>query len=186
MRQFGLIGYPLSHSFSPAYFTEKFEAEGLMDCRYETYPLNNITELLVLLLRRPHLQGLNVTIPYKKQVIPYLDKRSVEVEKTGACNCIKIIKGKLIGYNTDVVGFEKSLVPGLASHHTKALILGSGGAAAAVEYVLKKLGLPVTFVSRQKSAADCLSYGQLNEEILNQHQLIINTTPLGMSPKVET
>lgn len=185
MRKFGLIGYPLSHSFSPAFFAEKFRREGFSDCFYEAFPIKSIKELETLLANHPGLEGLNVTIPYKKDVLPYLQNSTEAVEKTGACNCIKIENGKLTGYNTDVIGFEKSLLPNLTPAYNKALILGTGGAAAAVEFVLKKLEIDFLFVSRNNKAGESIiTYNEIRSEILNEYKLIINTTPLGMFPDV--
>ncbi|WP_018611044.1 shikimate dehydrogenase family protein [Segetibacter koreensis] len=187
MRKFGLIGYPLSHSFSPAFFAEKFKREGHSDCVYEAFPIKSIDEFQSLLTNNPELEGLNVTIPYKKDVFPFLQNFTEAVEKTGACNCIKIKEGKLTGYNTDVIGFEKSLLPNLTTAHTHALILGTGGAAAAVEFVLKKLGIQFLFVSRiSKPGSSCLTYDEVTREIVNKYKLIINTTPLGMYPVVNS
>lgn len=183
MRLFGLIGYPLSHSFSKKYFTEKFEREGLSDCRYEQFSIANIDELKNVLEQHPDLCGLNVTIPYKEQVISYLDSRNEIVKKIKACNCIRIDQGKLKGYNTDVIGFEQSLKKNLRPHHTHALILGTGGAAKAVEYVLDKEGIKYKYVSRKPSAKS-FSYEQLTPDLIGMYQLIINTTPLGMYPAV--
>jgi shikimate dehydrogenase len=185
MRTFGLIGFPLSHSFSPAYFSEKFARENISGCIYEAFPIESIEELPALLARLPHLEGLNVTIPYKKQVIAYLHDTSEAVTQMAACNCIKIKEGILKGYNTDVTGFEKSLVPNLTSNHTKALILGTGGAAAAVEYVLRKLNIDFLFVTRGSSeSSGCINYSEVTDELLNNYKLIINTTPLGMYPAI--
>lgn len=186
MRKFGLIGYPLSHSFSPAYFAEKFKREDIYDCFYDLYPIKNISEFPHLIIDNSVLEGINVTIPYKKSVIPFLNEKTEAVQKTGACNCIKIKNGNLTGYNTDVIGFEKSLSPKLTGSHTKALILGTGGSAAAVEYVLKKLSITYSCVSRNsETGKKNLSYGELTREILGEHKLIINTTPLGMFPAVD-
>ncbi len=183
MRLFGLIGYPLTHSFSKKYFTEKFEREGLKDCRYENFQIASIEELRSI-LSQPGLEGLNVTIPYKEKVISFLDQSSDAVKKIKACNCIKIKNGKLLGYNTDIAGFEKSLKknwnPFLHSH---ALILGTGGAAKAVKYVLDKFDVKYRKVSR-KPSADSYSYEQLTRSIISKYKLIINTTPLGMYPNV--
>jgi shikimate dehydrogenase len=184
MRQFGLIGYPLSHSFSKTYFTEKFEKEKLIDCQYESYPISSIDALPVLINSNPFLKGLNITIPYKEQVLPYLFQQSEVVRKIKACNCIKIENGNLIGYNTDVTGFEVSLKKQLSSKHKEALILGTGGAAKAVEYVLSKLGIKFKHVSRSASAQN-FSYAQLTPLVLEEHTLIINTTPLGMYPNAD-
>jgi len=185
MRQFGLIGYPLSHSFSKKYFADKFEREGLINCSYENYPISSINELTALLKDCPGLEGLNVTIPYKEQVIPFLSGRSAVVEKINACNCIKIENGKLFGHNTDVTGFEISLTPKLKKHHRKALILGTGGAAKAVEYVLSKLGIQSSYVSRTASPG-ILGYESVSPQLLSEYTLIINTTPLGMYPGIST
>jgi len=183
MRLFGLIGFPLSHSFSKKYFTEKFEKDGLKDCAYENFPIPSIEELKKI-LATPGLEGLNVTIPYKEKVIPFLHFISPVVKKIKACNCIKIKNGKLYGYNTDIAGFEKSLKknwnPFLHSH---ALILGTGGSAKAVKYVLDKYDIKYKKVSR-KPSADSYSYEQLTRSIISKYKLIINTTPLGMFPNI--
>lgn len=183
MRLFGLIGFPLSHSFSKKYFTEKFEREGLANCRYENFAIPSIDELRKI-LATPGLEGLNVTIPYKEKVIPFLHYTSQVVKKIKACNCIKIKNGKLYGYNTDIAGFERSLKnnwnPFLHSH---ALILGTGGSAKAVRYVLDKYDIKYKKVSR-KPSADSYSYEQLTKSIIAKYKLIINTTPLGMFPNV--
>ncbi|GAC1537683.1 MAG: shikimate dehydrogenase [Sediminibacterium sp.] len=183
MRRYGLIGYPLSHSFSRQYFTGKFEREKIADAVYENFSLKGIGELPDVLEKHPDLCGLNVTIPYKKEVLSFLTGASDAVQQMGACNCIKISKGTRYGYNTDTVGFEKSLLPFLKPYHQQALILGTGGASAAVEFVLRKLRIPHLFVSRTANAA-AMGYDALDEAILSSHQLIINTTPLGMYPHV--
>jgi shikimate dehydrogenase len=180
---FGLIGYPLSHSFSKKFFTEKFEAEGRSDSRYELFPLNSISELQGLLKSNRELCGLNVTIPYKESVLDFLHEKDPIVQKIKACNCIHISNGKLKGYNTDVVGFEHSLKQQLLPEDNKALILGTGGAAKAVEYVLRKLGITYHYVSRKPSIHN-YSYEQLTKEVIQENPLIINTTPLGMFPGV--
>lgn len=182
---YGLIGYPLGHSFSKKYFTEKFLREGIKNSAYELFPLEQIEQLPALIKSHPHLKGLNVTIPYKEQVLSYLDELSDAVKEIGACNCIALTKGKLTGYNTDVIGFEQSLRPLLLPHHTKALILGTGGAAKAVAFVLKKLNIDFSYVSRSKNT-NILSYDDLTEAVIKAYPLIINTTPLGMQPHVET
>lgn len=185
MRRFGLIGYPLSHSFSPAYFSKKFGTEGNFDCSYEAFPIKSIEEFSSLLADNPDLKGLNVTIPYKKDVLPFLNESTEAVKQMGACNCIKIQNNTLTGYNTDVAGFEKSLMPNLTNSHKKALILGTGGAAAAVKFVLKKLQIHSLFVSRNSQAGKSyLTYNQVSGEIIKEHKLIINATPLGMYPDV--
>jgi shikimate dehydrogenase len=186
MRKFGLIGFPLSHSFSPGYFANKFAEEGLNNCVYESYPLKAINELKQLLEKNKDLEGLNVTIPYKKKVIRFLDEGSNEVKKIVACNCIKIKDGKLIGYNTDVSGFELSLLSLLQPHHTKALVMGTGGAAAAIKYVLNKMKIDFLFVSRYKKIGrNFITYSDVTENVLKEYTLIINTTPLGMFPDID-
>ncbi len=182
MRLFWLIGFPLSHSFSRKFFTDKFREEHIAGCAYENFPLENIDDLPAVLEQHPHLAGLNVTIPYKEKVIPYLHHQSDVVKKTGACNCIKIVKGQLHGYNTDVTGFEESLRPLLQAHHRKALVLGTGGAAKAIHFVLEKLGIIFLEVSRNPFSGRQISYEQLTPAVLNDHTLIINTTPVGMYP----
>lgn len=183
MRRFGLIGYPLTHSFSQKYFSEKFVQEGIAGCVYENFELADISQLQQV-LQQTDLCGLNVTIPYKKQVLEFLTGRSEAVAEMGACNCIDIRNGILTGYNTDVTGFQQSLAPYLKPHHTKALILGTGGASAAVEYVLKRLGITYQYVSRSEDEK-AIAYGSLTRAIMETHQLVINTTPLGMYPNME-
>ena len=183
MRFFGLIGYPLTHSFSKNYFTEKFKNEAIDDCRYENFELADINELSEVLDSHPELVGLNVTIPYKESVLAFINESDDVVKKIKACNCIKILEKKLIGYNTDVVGFEKSLLKKLNSSHKNALILGTGGAAKAVEYVLRKRRIHYHYVSRYPSVKN-FSYEQLTPSIMEKHSLIINASPLGMYPKV--
>jgi shikimate dehydrogenase len=185
MRLFGLIGYPLTHSFSKKYFTEKFEKEEMNECRYDLFPLKTIDELPFLLKNNPELEGLNVTIPYKKQVVPYIDTAHIP-PGLNACNCINISDGKLVGYNTDVTGFEKSLQPLLKSYHKKALILGNGGAAAAVLFVLNKLQISFEIVSRKLHDGSTLTYRDLNKKIIEDASVIINTTPLGTYPAEDT
>ncbi|HRN47823.1 MAG TPA: shikimate dehydrogenase [Niabella sp.] len=183
MRLFGLIGYPLTQSFSKKYFTEKFLKEDIGDAAYELFEIENIG-LLHSVLDNKNLCGFNVTIPYKKEVISFLSSIDSEAEAIGACNCIKITEGKLKGFNTDAPAFEKSLLPLLKAHHKNALILGTGGASNAVCFVLKKLGIEYKFVSRTEKP-DSYTYEQLNRYIIEDNTLIINTTPLGSFPKVE-
>ncbi len=186
MKKFGLIGFPLSHSFSQKFFTEKFAKENIHDCVYENFPLQSINEISLLIKSETHLRGLNVTIPYKEKIIPFLDYKNEVVEKTGACNCIHIINGKLHGYNTDVIGFEKSLLEKLKPHHKSALILGTGGAAKAVEFVMNDLNIDYQFVSRKSSSLhNQISYEDVDESVMQSHTLIINTSPVGMFPKVD-
>lgn len=185
MRLYGLIGYPLTHSFSKAWFTEKFEREGLPDCRYELFPLSSMDAFTELLSSQPGLLGLNVTVPYKKEVIPFLHDSSGIPSGLFACNCIRIRDGKLSGYNTDWIGFENSLIPMLKPHHQKALVFGTGGAAEAVQFVLKSLSIPFYNVSRAGTAANTISYKDITANIIQSHTLIINTTPVGMYPNVD-
>lgn len=187
MKQFGLIGYPLGHSFSKQYFTEKFLKEGLSDCSFEAYPLSSINEFPTLLQNHPLLKGLSVTIPYKEQVLNYVTDLSEEVKAIGATNSIKISGGRLTAYNTDIIGFEQSFVPHLQLHHKQALVLGTGGAAKAVQYVLRKLGIKYVEVSRNKTATENrINYDQLNAAIIAEHTIIINCSPAGMSPNEDT
>ncbi|HUR11336.1 MAG TPA: shikimate dehydrogenase [Flavitalea sp.] len=184
MKVFGLIGYPLSHSFSARYFSDKFLQEGIRNCEYRNYPIPDINQLPSLIESEPFLSGLNITIPYKEQVLKFLTSVNHIVKETGACNCIRIDdKRTLHGYNTDVLGFEQTLLQKIQPHHTDALILGSGGASKAVAYVLKKLGVRFTFVSRIPKPGFSISY----EEAYNRmHKcfLLINTTPVGMFPAI--
>lgn len=185
MRLFGLIGYPLTHSFSKKYFTEKFEKEGLKDCRYELFSIPNINDLSSILASHPELSGLNVTIPYKKSVITFLDDRSNLPSGLDACNCIQIINGKLIGFNTDVTGFQKSFQGSLDAHHTHALILGSGGAAEAVAFALRNLNINYLFVTRQPAGDNSIRYDQIDAQLLSKYSIVINTTPVGTFPAVD-
>lgn len=184
MRTFGLIGYPLGHSFSKKYFSDKFEREGITGNVYESFPIEQIGQLEELLISNPDLAGLNVTIPYKEQVIQYLDSMSPVVEEIGACNCIHIQDGRLIGHNTDVIGFSKSLLPKLKSHHNKALILGTGGSSKAVAYTLKELRIPFLQVSRTPIEG-MIGYEEIDQSMLEAHTVIINTTPVGMYPNID-
>jgi shikimate dehydrogenase len=184
-RRFGLIGKNISYSFSKKYFSDKFEKEELVGYSYENFDLQAITQFPKIIRENPTLKGLNVTIPYKEKIIPYLDKLNEKATKIGAVNCIKITKkGKLEGFNTDYYGFKKSLEPLLRSHHQKALILGTGGASKAVAFALEELGILYTFVSRSKKE-DALDYKYINATTFDNFQIIINCTPLGTHPNVE-
>jgi shikimate dehydrogenase len=182
MRLFGLIGKSLTHSFSKEYFTKKFSEQDIKDCIYENFELASIADLPELLKNNPGLCGLNITIPYKEDVLALLSFKNSVVEETGACNCIKIKNRKLLGFNTDVTGFQTSLIPFLQQHHKKAIVLGTGGASRAVQYTLKNLNIDFTLISHSRKTS--LSYEDLNKEIMMQHQIIINTTPLGTYPNV--
>ncbi|MDM1407094.1 shikimate dehydrogenase [Myroides sp. DF42-4-2] len=184
-RQYGLIGKDITYSFSQNYFSAKFKQLGLTDSVYSNFDLAKISQFSDLLEQQDNLKGLNVTIPYKQAIIPYLDSLSKKARQIGAVNTIRITKkNKLKGYNTDWYGFYHSLKPLLKKQHTHALILGTGGASKAVEFALKKLGITYKFVSRTKQDNE-FTYEDLNQEILTQYSLIINTTPLGTFPQVE-
>lgn len=180
----GLLGQKLSHSFSKKYFTEKFAVEKIENSLYENFELNDVGEFTKLIASNKNISGLNVTIPYKETIISFLDSLTEDAQKIGAVNTIQFLNGKTIGHNTDVIGFEKSLLPLLKNHHQNALILGTGGAAKAVQFVLEKLNISFKYVSRKK-ANNQLIYTDLNEEIIEKYTLIINTTPLGMFPKID-
>ena len=188
---YGLLGYPLGHSFSKNYFNDKFAAEGI-DAEYINFEIPSITDLKEVLDDHPELSGLNVTIPYKEQVMPYLDALDPEAEAIGAVNVIKILRGdsvddddfELIGYNSDVVGFRNSLSPLLTPDRKKALILGTGGAAKAVRQGLISLGVEPVYVSRT-AREGMLTYDDLTPEVMAEYKVIVNTTPLGMYPKVD-
>lgn len=187
MRTFGLIGYPLGHSFSASYFSEKFLRENILDAAFKLFPLKSISEFPDL-LRSNSLHGLSVTIPYKQSIITYLDEIDAEAEAIGAVNCIKFVKTsfktKLIGYNTDIYGFETLLKKYVLSSQEKALILGSGGGSKAIAYVLCKIPIAYKIVSRTPSSIDSLDYNELNKEIIKKHRIIINSTPVGMFPNI--
>ena len=187
MDKYGLIGYPLGHSFSITYFNEKFENENI-DARYVNYEIPDIEELPEILASFPELKGLNVTIPYKQKVIDYLDDLSPEAKAIGAVNVIKVThKGNrpvLKGYNSDVIGFTRSIEPMLENCHKKALILGTGGASKAIDYGLKSLGLDTLFVSRTKKPG-CITYEEVTPDIVREYNVIVNCTPLGMYPNVD-
>ena len=182
MKLYGLIGYPLGHSFSKNYFTQKFEKEQLK-CRFENFAIEDITLLPAILQNNPSLLGLCVTIPYKQKVISFLHELSSEVQQIGACNSIRISNGKLTGFNTDTIGFKQSLMRQLQPYHTKALILGTGGASKAVEYVLQQLGIAYTLVSRSAGERS-MRYEMLSEAVIKNHLLIINASPVGTFPDV--
>ncbi|NMM47392.1 shikimate dehydrogenase family protein [Marinigracilibium pacificum] len=188
MRKFGLIGFPLSHSFSKKYFTEKFTKGGIKNASYELYPIEKASEFLKLFQSNPELEGINVTIPHKETVVQYLDELDDSAKKVGAVNVIRKEGDKLVGYNSDFYGFSQSLedftdgkIP------ERALVLGTGGASKAVVAALKMMNCKVTLVSRAKSK-EVLTYEELkkNPDFVKENLLIVNTTPLGMSPNVES
>lgn len=184
---YALIGYPLGHSFSKGYFTHFFEQQEI-DAEYKNFELSSIEALPTILNDEPALRGFNVTIPYKQQVIPYLHELDTAAETIGAVNVVKVTRCNdhihLKGYNTDAIGFSDSISPLLQSHHTHALILGTGGASKAVAYALQQLRLGIQYVSRT-SREGILSYDELTPEIMARHTVIVNTTPLGMHPKID-
>lgn len=190
MDKYGLIGYPLKHSFSIVYFNEKFKAENI-DAEYVNFEIPRIEEFMEVVEENPNLCGLNVTIPYKEQVIPYLDELDKDTAKIGAVNVIKIIrqpkgKVKLVGYNSDIIGFTRSIEPMLKPDvHTHALILGTGGASKAIFRGLENLGIKSTFVSRTKKNDEVMTYEELTPEVMQQYKIIVNCTPVGMYPKVD-
>lgn len=186
MKLYGLLGQHLGHSFSQKYFTEKFKRENIVDCHYELYSLNGLSELNNLLEKNKDLKGINVTIPFKEKIIPYLDEIDGNAREVGAVNTISIINGKLKGYNTDVFGFQQSIKPFLESHHQRALILGTGGASKAVRYVLEQIGIDYFLVSRHPKNEKEIGYETLNKFAIESCPLIVNTTPLGMFPDVES
>ena len=186
MRKFGLIGYPLGHSFSKKYFSEKFVREGIQGCQFELYPIESISEFPQLLDSESSLEGLSVTIPYKEQVIPFLDALDPACAQIGAVNCIRIRDGIKTGFNTDYLGFKHSLQSWLGTEIPNALVLGTGGASKAVQQALRDLEIPYRIVSRTQREGQ-LTYADLKEqpEWLASHPLIINTSPLGTYPQVE-
>lgn len=189
MQKYGLIGYPLGHSFSKNFFNQKFESEHI-DAQYINFEIPSIKDFKDVLKFNPELHGLNVTIPYKEQVIPYLDDLDEDARLIGAVNVIKFARGflgktKLIGYNSDVIGFRRSIEPLLTDSHRRALILGTGGASKAVFHGLKQLGVESTFVSRTAKEG-CITYADLTREMMDRYTVIVNTTPLGMFPNVDT
>lgn len=184
MRVFGLIGLPLTHSFSGTYFEKKFREAGLSDHAYHLYPLPNLDGFKEWVRTIDGLVGLNVTIPYKKAVLPFLDESRLP-QGLEACNCIHIESGKLIGYNTDVIGFRESLKPLLKPHHNRALVLGHGGAAEAVRQALREWQMPYDTVVRTRQKPGQLLFHELTDQIISAYPLIINTTPLGTFPNQE-
>ena len=187
MDKYGIIGYPLGHSFSPGFFNEKFKNEGI-DAVYERYELSQIDLLPEIIASNPELCGLNVTIPYKQQIMQYLDELSEEAREIGAVNVVKVThNGKnvhLKGFNSDVIGFSRSIEPLLEKHHKKALILGTGGAAQAIDYGLKQLGLETIKVSRYERP-DTIQYDKITPGVIKEYKVIINCTPIGMYPNTE-
>lgn len=179
IKTYGLIGKRLTYSFSPKYFKEKFEKENIINCQYLAFELDEIEDFKKFLEEKSSIRGINVTIPYKQSIIPFLDELSLESLEIGAVNTIQFYENKLIGHNTDVIGFEQSLLSLLKPHHKNAFILGTGGASKAVQFVLNKLSIPFTLISRKKEK-NTLLYSELSSKIIQENALIINTTPIGM------
>ncbi|MGB5417881.1 shikimate dehydrogenase family protein [Algibacter sp.] len=186
MKKLGLLGKDISYSFSRSYFKKKFENEHIKDISYENFDIETIDLFPSIIQNTKGLKGLNVTIPYKEQVIPYLDKINKKAKAIGAINTIRITKkGKLIGYNTDCYGFKNTLKPYVKSHHKKALILGTGGASKAIAFTFKEMGIKYQYVSRTLKDGVSFTYDTLSEKDIAEHQIIINSTPLGTFPNVE-
>ncbi len=190
MKTYGLIGYRLGYSFSKGFFTEKFEKENLAEHEYVNFELDSIAEFPEIFKSNDHIAGLNCTIPYKQQIMPYLDEIDEEAAKVGAINTVKIIREgeniKLKGFNTDIYGFENSLKPMLNEKHKKALILGTGGASKAIKYILEKLGLDYLSASIEEELKEKeIRYEQIDEALLSEYLVVINATPLGTFPKVD-
>ncbi len=186
--EYGLIGHPLGHSFSAAFFAKKFEAEGI-NATYSNFDLPCIEDVETMLTAHPQLRGFNVTIPYKQAILPYLDTVSSEAQEIGAVNVVKVVydkegKRSLHGFNSDVVGFSRSIAPLLQPHHTKALVLGTGGASRAIVYGLKQLGIASTLVSRRPCEGG-LTYADLDTDTLSSHTVIVNCSPVGMHPNCD-
>lgn len=187
MKIYGLIGDSLGHSFSKKYFTEKFSNRNIKDCVYENFEIKDLQIEMPGLKSNPLIAGLNVTIPHKSKIFPFLDSISEVCNEINACNCIKINDGKWIGFNTDVIGFEKTFITNLQPYHKKALILGTGGSSKAVAYCLKKLNIDFLFVSRKKNAAaNIINYESVSSLLLQQYSIVINTTPVGMFPNLDS
>lgn len=186
MRKFGLIGYPLTHSFSKKYFSTKFEKESIWNCQFELYEIPEIGDFEKVLAENPELEGMSVTIPYKQEVMPFLDELDPACATIGAVNCIRLRDGKRKGFNTDYIGFKNSLQSWLGDILPNALVLGTGGASKAVKVALGDLGVKFLSVSRT-SGENQITYADLagDTEIMRTHPLIINTTPLGTFPKTE-
>lgn len=187
MKQYGLIGHPLSHSFSSNYFTEKFKKEFISNCSYQLFDIEQLADFDNIIKENSNLLGLNVTIPYKETIFDFLDDIDSIAKQIGAVNTIKIdpITKHKTGFNTDYYGFKKSLKPFLAIAHQRALILGTGGASKAIYYVLKELNIDCLFVSRNPTTDNEISYKEVNNYVIQHHQIIVNTTPVGTFPNID-
>ena len=180
MKKYGLIGYPLSHSFSPSFFAKKFDNEGITDCEYKAYPIQHVLEVQQLM--EEGILGFNVTIPYKEDIIDFMDDLDPTAGGVGAVNCVKRVGSKWWGYNTDVYGFKTSVLDHIGEDFDgRAMVLGTGGAAKAVLFALKELNIPHSIVSRKPGL---MTYEQITNNDIAKHQLIINCTPIGMYPKI--
>ena len=186
MKTLGLIGHPVSHSKSPQIFAEKFKLSNRSDLEYKLFDLDKISDFITLTQNDPSIVALNVTVPYKKAIIPFLDELSEEAREIGAVNTIVKVEGKWIGHNTDAWGFSRSIQPFLKGRHERALIFGSGGASHAVAYSLKKLGLNYHMVGREKSEITTVTYRDLTPEAIKHHLLLVNCTPVGMTPNPQS
>lgn len=184
MEQYGLIGYPLGHSFSRRFFNEEFFPEHHIEAEYLNFEIEKAELLLDVVKEHPMLRGLNCTIPHKQAIIPLLDSISPEAEEIGAVNVIRIREGRMKGFNSDIIGFMDSIRPLLKSHHRRALVLGSGGASKAIWAGLKRFGIEPTQVSR-RSGGNALTYGDLTQEVMAEHEVIVNCSPVGMFPHVD-
>ncbi len=185
MKVYGLVGKDIDYSFSKKYFAEYFKKSGIEDCVYENFSINEIDGFKELLERNPSIAGLNITIPYKEAIIPFIHKLSKKAAAIGAVNVIRFQKnGKIKGYNTDCYGFKKSIKPLIQTHHRKALILGTGGSSKAIVFALNELDIACTYVSRNKKS-DYLTYEELTAKTFEDFQIIVNCTPLGTFPKVD-
>jgi len=186
MKSYGLLGKQLSHSFSKQYFSEKFLREEIQDATYQNFEISSIDDFKPLLQSNPKLSGLNVTIPYKQSILGYLDEVDPVAEEIGAINTLQFKKNGIIkGHNTDVIGFRNSIKPFLDTNHSRALIFGTGGASKAIAYVLKSIGVPYYFVSRNPLSAKEIGYNELDESSIESFRLLINCTPLGTYPNVD-
>ena len=183
MTKYGIIGNPLGHSFSKGFFTEKFAKEGI-DAEYLNFQISEIGKLTEVLRENPELRGINVTLPYKTEIIPFLDELSDEAREIGAVNVVQIRNGHLKGFNSDIIGFTRSIQPLLKSHHQKALILGTGGASRAIRVGLTRLGLEWKYVSRTPHEG-MITYEDITAETLREYEVIVNCSPVGMFPKVD-
>ncbi len=188
-KQYGLIGYPLSHSFSQKYFTQKFKQENIINCEYNNFEISDINSLHNLVEKHQNLEGFNVTIPHKEKIIPLLDKVDETAQQIGAVNTVKILRGsnnyKLIGYNTDYYGFKLSLQELMTGNEQNALIFGSGGASKAIQYVLQLLNIDFKIVSRQAKQGKTISYNEITPLKISQTDILVNTTPVGMYPNIK-